>query len=57
MTDEIEITTEQTVNEIAEAGGVDAESLIEYIAEGIEEAHNESGVDALEQMLGPEELA
>lgn len=57
MSDTIEITTEQTLKEIAEEFDIDEGSLLEYVAEGIEDAHKESGVDALAKALGQGELS
>lgn len=53
---DVELSTEQTVAEIAEECNVDAESLLDYIAEGIVEAHESSGLEVLEAALGTEEL-
>jgi len=64
MTDDtITIGTEQTLKEIADETGVNDETLVEYVAEGIEAAYkarkaHEDGdaLDTLAKALGTEPL-
>lgn len=56
MSDKITIKSGETLKEIAEKTDVDEESLIEYVAAGIEEAHDADALEAFAKALGPEEL-